>query len=270
MQCVRIAMLAAMGFGTVSMSQGQASAAVVVDFSTAQGYTNGPLNGQPIVDGVPGNWGGPAGSNTSYTVDAAAGVLNYANNHTVFNGVGGLFTQSQLGFSPVNPLDDMLVVSFSLNYLANSGVDNGGIEDDQNIEILIRDTSERVMSQMFIRGSGAMRAGGNGANGTFLGDDLTSTSGWVEFTMVLNFSTQEAEYFRGDTSYGSFDFINLSARDNETSKSAFQFILKQNYNNRTGGGFQWQMTDLTLAQVPEPASLSLLGVGGLTLLRRRR
>ena len=111
--------------------------------------------------------------------------------------------------------------------------------------------------------------GGAGTGSNFLGGDIVSPIGPIDFDIVLDTSDTAAltaEYFFNGTSQGiqtlganaftDIAFVGISsdggsAADNSNASTISNFTL-------------------TVSAVPEPSSLSLLALGGLAMLSRRR
>ncbi len=66
----------------------------------------------------------------------------------------------------------------------------------------------------------------------------------------------------GRVEYGDFVLV-----DNEDAYDAYKMLFP---TVKDAGGNSMQISEIQFYNVPEPISLSLLGLGGLALLRRRR
>ena len=105
-----------------------------------------------------------------------------------------------------------------------------------------------------------------------------SLAGYLTPALVQIFFFDKAERDISDAMYGNWQPLGaanawVKSQDviaTAPSETAYVGAYLMMMNNNEASGFQMYYDDASLTVVPEPASFSLLALGGLTLLRRRK
>jgi len=172
---------------------------------------------------------------------------------------GAVFTWDTLGGPKdlVNATWKSITVKFDL-YVGPNNFQNlyfGNSNRDTNFGQTVND-------------GGWLGFGSNTANGTFKSGKWWSVT--LDWDKVLG--TRAGSFTDGVNTYNTAGTGLSFAADPSTGSAAFyRFNIRTVTDNRPGGpGSLWYVDNVKVSAVPEPASLSVLGLGALALIRRRR
>jgi hypothetical protein len=125
---------------------------------------------------------------------------------------------------------------------------------------------------------GAVYVNVNGGGFTYLDKSAFSVNGYDSTVALLGAhgNTGQFAFSIGSAGYPNSTITSSASLGNFTAGDTIQVQFlgawDQFANNATGGTDEWIISsvEVTNTEVPEPASLSLLALGGLALMRRRR
>lgn len=247
--------------------------AFTIGFETSEGYTEGNLTGQPsgtrwsgtsnlmfVASDVGGQFAQAAAPNVSSTIAAYRNIA-YTPQATDF---GGDSAPTEANFT------GQLSYSFDLAYhssLFTSGSSAWFFRFGENaVELFFNQNGT-----LTFRSSGSMYLAQNDSGSNFNIAD-TGADTFVNINGVMDYGTGTYTLWVNDVQQevsGSEDIAFQNATAALTR--GFYIRLQSNESPATTTEYvQIQMDNIAVDVVPEPATLSLLGLGGLALLRRRR
>lgn len=253
----------------VAASAAQTASAVVIGFETSEGYSTGVLAGNPS-------------SGNKWTSSGSAGnafqIVQIGGNQLVQTQSGKAYTTSyqptlaDIGLTSGQTLKDSLI-----HYSYTFSVDK---------------TNETSAAHTLLR----LRFGGTSSGGDLISDFEISSVGKFNYTVFdsvqnkivstgvnitsgtaytisgdFNFNTKTFTLFINGTqilyTYNGVSYSDLAFRTQATDITSLYVTANQIVN---GGTASFQFDNITLQTVPEAASVSVLGIGALTLLKKSR
>jgi len=250
--------------------------AVLVDFTSAEGYANGTLNGQTSSTPV---WVVSSGATTSFTVDAAAGIVSL--DPTTSNRIAGYNSAIDFtsGLSYTTSIDFTFVQSGSTTA---SSTTLAGLIYAENVNSASVSTTLAGFGRQGSTVDGyrvAFANGSVGIAGTSLGIDSASgdvTSDVIRLTYTLQQGASSSTWVGTETIFNvttntvvatrSSSAINISTADPTSLFGAMQIGASMS----TSGLSSFSVLSYNSpVAVPEPA-VSLLALAGVGLLATRR
>lgn len=195
-----------------------------------------------------------------------AGLPVNANNHSVYSGACTWQSMSTTDTSVPTGFSGWVEMTYSLDFTV------GGAIPGTSIQMLVNRSGDNgYVSQMYTGGSGTVGWYGSYDPGHYNGTNLELDT-WYRFVTTVTKSgadlSMSAQVVRiSDNTVMSTSPTYLASAAAYLDPNGFKITSSQEgYWDRAK-----QLDDFTvIAMVPEPATLALLGLGALTLFRRRR
>lgn len=193
-----------------------------------------------------------ASDSGSGTLSISPGTSFNTNASGTANGVWGTFAGSTVNAVGGDPSGGALVLQASLGGVAQNPVTSNGAYANFSV-------GKASYSDLSI--SFAARRTGTGFSSLQVSYSIDGGGSFTNLGGAFNVTTTT-----------TFDLISLSLAGNGAVNAASNIIFRITYDGATGGGGNARVDNLQIngTLIPAPASMALVGLGGLVAARRRR